>query len=131
MSYVMRHGKRIEVETVNPDTPSPKKSRRTFKAQWVKLPRHWISALGQSKSANTYRLALLILLAAFEDKSGNGEIILSAKVVTGMSRWSKTRAARELVELGLITIKENGVRALRAKIVSHSYYQREVREKKE
>jgi hypothetical protein len=130
MNYVIRHGRRIEIETVNPDTPS-RKRRRTFKAQWVKLPRHWISALGQSKSANTYRLALLILLAAFEDKSGNGEIILSAKVVTGMSRWSKTRAARELVELGLITIKENGVRALRAKIVSHSYYQREVREKKE
>jgi hypothetical protein len=130
MNYVIRHGRRIEVETVNSDTPS-RKRRRTFKAQWVKLPRHWISALGQSKSANTYRLALLILLAAFEDKSGNGEITLSAKVVTGMSRWSKTRAARELVELGLITIKENGVRALRAKIVSHSYYQREVREKKE
>jgi hypothetical protein len=130
MNYVIRHGRRIEIETVNPDTPS-RKRRRTFKAQWVKLPRHWISALGQSKSANTYRLALLILLAAFEDKSGNGEIILSAKVVTGMSRWSKTRAARELVELGLITIKENGVRALRAKIISHSYYQRQVREKNE
>jgi hypothetical protein len=52
MGYVMRRGRRIEIVTINPDI-APKK-KRLFEPRWVKLPRHWISGLGQSKSANTY-----------------------------------------------------------------------------
>ena len=91
--YVMRHGRRIAVITkkfeASRSKPKPKKS---FWAKWVRLPRHWISGLGQSKSANTYRLALLILLAAYEDKRGTGEVVLSAKLTGDMSRATRRRA---------------------------------------
>jgi hypothetical protein len=123
MGYVMRRGRRIEIVTVNPDI-APKK-KRLFEPRWVKLPRHWISGLGQSKSANTYRLALLILLEAYRDRRGRGEITLST-AMTGMPRNSRIAAARELAEIGLITLKEGGGnRALKARIIHLPYYDRE------
>ena len=115
--YVMRHGRRIAVITKKFEAPKSKpKLKKPFWAKWVKLPRHWISGLGQSKSANTYRLALLILLAAYEDKRGTGEVVLSTKLTRDMSRATRRRAAQELAGLGLITIKGEGAKALRVKI---------------
>jgi hypothetical protein len=61
MEYEMRHGRRIEVVTINPD-PNPGQKRRwkSFEPLFVKFPRHWISALKQSKSVHTYELTLII-----------------------------------------------------------------------
>ena len=116
--YVMRHGRRIAVITKKFETPKSKlKLKKPFGAKWVKLPRHWISGLGQSKSANTYRLAHLILLAAYEDKRGTGEVVLSTKLTRDMSRATRRRAAQELAELGLITLQTKGHRILKAKII--------------
>ena len=116
--YVMRHGRRIAVITKKFEAPKSKpKLKKPFWAKWVKLPRHWISGLGQSKSANTYRLALLILLAAYEDKRGTGEVVLSTKLTGDMSRETRRRAAQELAELGLITLQTKGHRILKAKII--------------
>jgi hypothetical protein len=122
MAYVMRHGRRIGVVTVNPD-PSPiaKRRRKSFEPWFVKLPRHWISALRRSKSARTWELAVIILWEAFKDKRGTGEIILSGQV-TGMPGSTRRRAARELVELGLITVAEEQTQTLRAKVIPHSNY---------
>jgi hypothetical protein len=116
--YVMRHGRRIEIDTLTPTRPTPKpKPRRRTWAGWVKLPRHWISSLGQSRSANTYRLACLILLAAYEDKRRTGEVTLSAKLTGDMSRETRKRSARELEWLKLITLRGGGRQALKARIV--------------
>jgi len=71
MGYVMRHGRRIEVVTINPDPcPIPKRRRKSFEPWFVKLPRHWISALRRSKSARTYELAHIILWEAFKNERG-------------------------------------------------------------
>jgi hypothetical protein len=52
MNYVMRHGRRIEVETINmPEVE--KKKRKRWAARWVKLPRHWITALRNTRSARS------------------------------------------------------------------------------
>ena len=83
----------------------------------MKLPRHWISGLGRSSSANTYRLALLILMAAYEDKRRTGEVTLSAKLTGDMNPMTRRRAARELEWLKLITLRGEGRQALKAKIV--------------
>jgi hypothetical protein len=114
----MWYGRRIEVATLNPDPPA-KPKRKAFEPRWIKVPRHWISALGGSKSANTYRLALLILWEAFKNRRRKGEIVLSTRM-TGMSRATKVRAATELADLGLIRLEENG--ALRASIIHYDYY---------
>ena len=120
MGYVMRHGRRIEVVTINPDPcPIPKRRRKSFEPWFVKLPRHWISALRRSKSARTWELAVIILWEAFKDKRGTGEVILSSQV-TGMPGSTRRRAARELVELGLITVAEEQTQTLRARVIPHS-----------
>jgi hypothetical protein len=75
----------------------------------VKLPRHWISGLARSNSVAVYRLANIILVEAFKRNHVGGQIVLSTKV-TKMPRCTKTQAARELVELGLIRIEQKGQR---------------------
>jgi hypothetical protein len=119
MSYVMRHGRRIEVETLNTGTSSPRK-RTPFKAQFAMVPLRWVETLRRSKSASTYQLALVILLEAFKAeafKRKGSEITLSS-TVTEMPRNTKMKAARELADLGLIEIKQTGNQALRISIIS-------------
>jgi hypothetical protein len=104
--YVVRHGKRIAVEVCEPGGPARKK--RGFEARWVKFPARWIEALEQTRSANTFKLALWILLAAYENKNGYGMVVLSAKTTHGMSSASRHLAMRELVQLGLIVVTGGG-----------------------
>jgi len=66
LSFVMRHGRRIEIIDRNEPDPKPKKRRKPFEPLFVQVPRHWVNGLGQSKSASTYQLALLILWEAFK-----------------------------------------------------------------
>ena len=115
MNYVIRHGRRIEVVTVETGI-APKPARKPFRARWVKLPTWWIHALGRSRSASTYQLALTILDEVFKRQHVGGEIVLSS-AATKMSRWSKMRAARELVNLGLIKLDQTGKRAARVSII--------------
>jgi hypothetical protein len=124
--YVIRHGRRIAVETLDLDIV-PKKKRKPFEVLWVKLPLHWAKVLRQSKSTSTYQLAHTILFEAFKREHVGGEIVLSS-TVTGMPRETRRRAANELVKLGLIEIKQNGREALR---ISRVYYYYENREETE
>ena len=108
--YEYRHGKRIAIETL-PNSPKvvagrrkQEERRKPFEPLWVKLPRYWFTALLNSNSANTYRLAHLILWEAFKRKYTKGEIVLSTQVTKGISHSSRIRAAEELSELGLIQI---------------------------
>jgi hypothetical protein len=117
MRYVVSHGRRIAVETLDlGTTPKKKKRHKPFRAEWVKLPLDWAEALRRSKSANTYHLALAILFEAFRRKHVGGEIVLST-VLTRMQRCTKMRAARELARLGLIQIEQNGQKAFRVSII--------------
>jgi DNA-binding transcriptional ArsR family regulator len=116
VSYVMRQGRRIEI--IDQPDSKPKKKRKPFKAEWVKFPYRWIEVLQRAKRANAYRLALVILLEAFKRKHTGGEVVLSSEV-TGMSRATRMRAAKDLVDLGLIDTEQRGRGALR---VSHIYY---------
>ena len=120
MNYVIRQGRRIEVETVETGI-SPKKIHKPFKARWVKFPLRWVEMLEPSKSVSTYQLALAILFEGFKRKHDGGEIALSS-MVARMPRCTKMRAAKELAGLGLIKIRQNGRQALR---VSITYYIKE------
>ena len=110
MNYIMRHGRRIEVETINmPEVE--KKKRKRWTARWVKLPRYWITALRNTRSARTYELAHIILIEAYE--RGTQELTLSATTTRGMSRATKIRSAQELAEFGLIRLKLEDRKALK------------------
>jgi hypothetical protein len=84
----------------------------------VKLPRHWVEVLRKSKNASTWELAVVILLEAFKHEHCGGEIVLST-TATGMPRTTRRKAAKELVEFGLIKTQQKGNQATR---VSHLYY---------
>jgi len=109
--YVIRHGKRIAVETLKTSAPM-KRKHKPFQVKWVKLPKRWIEVLQRSESASTYRLAHIILLQAFKREHIGGEIVLSAEV-TGMLDTNRRRAIRELIKLGLIKVRRNGKQAIR------------------
>jgi hypothetical protein len=117
MSYVIRNGRRIEVVDVDIGLVQ-KKRREPFKAKWVKLTPRWIEVLRQSKSANTYRLALVILLEAFKHQHCGGEIVLSS-TVTGMPRTTRKKATKELIKLGLIKTEQKGRQAPRVSLIHY------------
>jgi hypothetical protein len=119
MTYVMRHGRRIEVETV--DTGIVPKQHKGFAMRWIKLPRNWITSLERSESVNTHKLAHRILWAAYEDKRGKGVVTLSRAVAPGMPSTTRKRATQELIELGLIILIEKPRREGRAKRVKVVY----------
>jgi hypothetical protein len=115
VSYVIRKGRRIEVETFEPGGPPPKKR---FKPRFVMVPMRWMVALKRTRSVNAYRLALLILAEAFKDRHRTGKVCLST-AVTEMSRETKRRAAKELMKLGLIEVEKTGKQVLKVTILSN------------
>ena len=69
------------------------------------------------RTPSAQQLAHVILIEAYRDRRRDGWVTPSAQV-TGMSRVTRGRAARELAGLGLITLDTgSGTRATRAKIV--------------
>ena len=89
-----------------------KPKHQPFHVGWVKLSSTWIDRLEQSKSVGTYKLAHRILREDFKRSHIGGQIVLSREV-SGLPPTTTVRAARELVELGLIQIQQNGNRAIR------------------
>jgi hypothetical protein len=114
MKYVVRQGRRIAVETLDPGR-APKRRRKPFTTGWVKLPRHWAVALRKAKRISTFQLAITILFEDFKRKHVGGNVVLSSEV-TGMRRNTRMRAAKELVQLGLITLSQNGREAFKVTI---------------
>jgi hypothetical protein len=116
--FVTRHGRRIAVKTL--DTGHhPKPRLKPFEAQFVKVPRWWVEAL-RHRCGSTHHLALVILAEAFKRKNIGGEVVLSSET-TGMPRMTRARAARELVRLGLIEVRQEGNQAVK---VTHIYYKK-------
>lgn len=99
----------------------PQRARKEpFIADWARFPAAWREALHQAKSAGTtYDLALVILFEAFKRERIDGEIVLSADL-TRMSRFTRRRATKELVELGLIKIRrQSGNQAYRVSLLNY------------
>ncbi len=76
----------------------------------------WVEVLRKSKRVTTYQLAMAVLSEAFKCEQIGGEVILTT-TSTGMLRGNRWRAAKELVELGLIETEQNGKEALRVSMI--------------
>jgi hypothetical protein len=113
--HVIRSGKRIEVETLEPKK-APKK-RKPFKVRWVKTPTEWIRRL-KGKGGAAHELALYVLERDFECKHKGGEIILST-TATGLPRQTRADAVKILVDLGLIAVEQHGNQAAK---VTHLFF---------
>jgi hypothetical protein len=111
--FVSRGGRKIAVDVLDTGAPTQKSKRKPFEVKFVKLPTWWIERLYLAKHVHTVTLVLVILREAFKRQHLGGEIILSSEV-TGLPRWARSRAAKELVQLGLIKIEQVGNQAIRA-----------------
>jgi hypothetical protein len=78
----------------------------------VKLPDYWIEQLERSCRVGTHKLAHRILREAYSQQHIGGEVVLSV-TVTGLPRATRWSATKELVELGLIQIQQDGNQAAR------------------
>jgi hypothetical protein len=107
--YVLRHGKRIAVETLDVDAALKKKGLRTSakpKRQYVQLPWTWINYLNNARlpAACWYIAAHLV----YEWWRTDGKPIVLANGVlarVGINRWTKNRALRELEQAALIDVE--------------------------
>ena len=103
MNYVIRHGRRIEVETLDTGLkPQPKPTSSTF----VKLPLEW--AVKATKATGTPRALVWILLQHRAWKTKSRTFSLSNDVLRGcgISRYVKRHALQQLEAAGLITLKQ-------------------------
>jgi hypothetical protein len=85
--YVIRHGRRIEVETL--DSKVPAKPKRTRRGQFVLVPLIWVERLQTARCLGSYRLALHLL---FEHWKSGGEPVKLSNVALGIAKKTKGRA---------------------------------------
>jgi hypothetical protein len=81
----------------------PKKIRQR-RPQFVQVPWTWLERLAQSRSANTYRVAVTLLYLHWKVNGGPIKLANGMLAMDGVSRWSKQRALDELEQFALITI---------------------------
>jgi hypothetical protein len=109
--YVHRHGRRIEVETVEvPGAPTKRPMGGTF----TRFPKIWRQQLRKVKArGTTYEVAMVIL-----DKARFAEWVTLPNVglaKLGIDRYAKYDAIKELREAELIMVEERGRRSPQVK----------------
>jgi hypothetical protein len=101
---------------IDMEMPPLPKRKPDFETRWVKVDRRWRKAL-RGCAGSTYELALTILFEDYKREQRGGDFVVLSKAVTGMSHSTRTRAADELAELGLIKIIRKGNHALRVSVI--------------
>lgn len=104
--YIVRNGRRIEVETLEPTTPAPAKRKRGRQGQFVLVPISWVERLQTARCIGTHRLAYYVLFQHW--KWGGRPVKLSNVVLPELGvgdAKAKWRALSELERLGLVEVK--------------------------
>jgi hypothetical protein len=109
--HIVRGGKRIALGTLEPKTPGREK-RAPFKVHHIQVPAYWMGQLEQARGGKTYHLANRILREVHIQKHAYrpGPVVLS-KHVTGLARYTRHRATKDMLRLKLITIQQQGNQA--------------------
>ena len=107
--YVIREGKRIEVDTLEVDSPELQKRQRVKREAFVMLPYERTMAAANLGGAT---LVVLVELAyrKFRTKSNSVPLTNSALRAVGISRKAKLLALRQLEELGMVEVSWRGER---------------------
>ena len=105
MNYIMRQGRRIEIETIE-TCLAPKNMRLRRRKHFVRFPLKWAERLAESSSAaGTYRLALHLLYRHWEECRA---ILLARKSNAGERRREplcKMAGVGRAEQLDLISIE--------------------------
>jgi hypothetical protein len=119
VSYVMRQGRRIEVETITPATPPRRKVAKLTKT-WAQIPHH--RGLDLAKRVGIPALAVLLALEVAIHEARCNRVKLTNNLLNqyGITSQSKIRGLRQLTTAGVISVMWDGQRA--APIVTHHWY---------
>jgi len=112
--YIYRHGRRIEVETLD-TSPPPKKTGRHN--QFVLVPQPWLSKLS-AMSIGTRWLAVALLWKSFLHYDRTFACSNALLKEFGLTRWQKDKGLIELERAGMITIERAQYRSPRIKITA-------------
>jgi hypothetical protein len=94
---------------IDPADPNLRPKGATRKARWrkqfVRVPWVWVNRLKDARHIGTYRVALHLLYEHW--RNGGRSVVLpnGALKETGVSRWAKWDALRELERLGLVAVE--------------------------
>ena len=95
---------KLRVDTGEAWAVVPKKIKKR-REQFIMVPCAWIEKLAKSRSANTYRVALNLLYLHWKDNGDPIKLANGMLAMSGVTRFSKWRALRQLERAGLIKIE--------------------------
>ena len=101
MSYVIRHGKRIEVVTLETDTVQRRRPSEPF----VKVPMQWAAKAAKATKTTKALVWVWLLHKSWKAKSTTFPLPNGKLKNDGVTRFMKCRALRELEAAGLITVE--------------------------
>ena len=109
--YVMAHGKRILVETLD-ITPRQKKQAAKQQEAYAQVPLLWATEM--AKLTKTPRAMVWIILVYLAWKNNSATFVLSNELLRryGVTRFTKYRALETLEAAGEIGIERRGKQAL-------------------
>jgi hypothetical protein len=99
--YVIRQGRRIEVETI--DAGVAVRKRRTD--PFVKVPLRWASKAAQATNTAKVMVWIRLLHATWEAKSNTVSLANVRLKKDGVTPWLKRRALHQLEAAGLIRVE--------------------------
>ena len=107
MNYVIRDGRRIEVETLETGIPTKRKRTDPF----VKVPLDWAAKAAKATKTPQAMVWIELLRLAWRAKSDTVALSNERLKNPGVGRHSKYRALRALAAAGLITVEWRGRQA--------------------
>jgi hypothetical protein len=118
MNYVIRYGRRIQVETLDTGTPA-KRKRRPKHEPFVVVPLRWAAAAAKATNTPQAMVWIWLLRLAFEARNSTFTVPNERLEEHGVSRFTKTRALRDLEAAGLIHVEHRIGKCPRVTIVNH------------
>ena len=111
---IVRHGRRIEVETVETGVAP----RRRLRGHFIQVPLPWLELL-EGASGPAYRLALYLAYLNWRGKGAPVTLSNSAVRGVGLERRAKWRALRELERRGLLSVERHPRRSPIVRLTSY------------
>jgi len=111
---IVRHGRRIEVETVETGVAP----RRRLRGHFILVPLPWLELL-EGASGPAYRLALYLAYLNWRGKGAPVTLSNSAVRGVGLERRAKWRALRELERRGLLSVERHPRRSPIVRLTSY------------
>jgi hypothetical protein len=103
VNYVLRHGRRIEVETL--DTGPSKKIRRHRQDTFALVPLQWVVKAAAAASSPSTVVLVWLLYRSWQHGGAQFDVPNMALLDMGVSRKVKLRVLHELEETGLIKVE--------------------------